>query len=205
MAGMVPDQRGDTLIENLVAIVLFAIIGIAIFMAIRTAISSFGVMDTHEASKDIAASEMDYILSQPYANNYTIFNPSSGPVATVITVPAGSGWSTSDTIFSVIMGVTVAPNTLTVNINGNLTGTITVPSGLTGLQTVQITGNYTGTHTFSNAFDVTGTTAEYPAEYAGYTSSLSVTPVQPTEQQIVINISDKNQVVYTLTDYRTNY
>jgi type II secretory pathway pseudopilin PulG len=207
-SGIISDQRGDTLIENLVAIVLLSIIVVAVFMAIGTAIRSFGELNTNEASKDIAASEMDYIYSQPYAASYTIFNPSSGPTGTVITVPAGSGWSSPDTSFSVTIGsIPVLTNTLTLNGSNNLTGTITVPSGVTaGFQTIIITGKSTGnSQTFANAFNVATGTAQYPPEYAGYTSSLSVTQIQPTEQQIVINISTKGSVVYTLTDYRTYY
>jgi len=164
-------------------------------------------MNTKEASKDIAASEMDYIFSQPYANNYTVFNPNSGPVGTVVTVPTGSGWSSSDTSFSVKVGSTTATNTLVVSGTGKLSGTITIPSVTIGFQTISITGAVSGTQTFTNAFDVTTTAAQYPAAYTGYTSSLSVTSVAGvgTEQQIVISISYKGNVIYTLTDYRTSY
>jgi prepilin-type N-terminal cleavage/methylation domain-containing protein len=212
--GIIREQKGDTLIENLVAIVLLAIVAAAIFTSISTAIKTFGQMNTKEASKDIAASEMDYIFSQPYSTNinnnnyvYTVFNPNSGPAGTVVNVPTGSGWSPSDTSFSVKVGSTTAINTLTVNSNGNISGTITVPSGLTGFQTISITGAVSGTQTFTNAFDVTTSAAQYPAAYTGYTSSLSVTAVAGvgTEQKIVISISYKGNVIYTLTDYRTYY
>jgi len=205
--GIIREQKGDTLIENLVAIVLLAIVAAAIFTSISTAIKTFGQMNTKEASKDIAASEMDYIFSQPYANNYTVFNPNSGPVGTVVTVPTGSGWSSSDTSFSVKVGSTTATNTLVVSGTGKLSGTITIPSVTIGFQTISITGTVSGTQTFTNAFDVTTTAAQYPAAYTGYTSSLSVTSVAGvgTEQQIVISISYKGNVIYTLTDYRTSY
>jgi prepilin-type N-terminal cleavage/methylation domain-containing protein len=205
--GIIREQKGDTLIENLVAIVLLAIVAAAIFASISTAIRTFGQMNTKEASKDIAASEMDYIFSQSYANNYTVFNPNSGPVGTVVTVPTGSGWSSSDTSFSVKVGSTTATNTLVVSGTGKLSGTITIPSVTIGFQTISITGAVSGTQTFTNAFDVTTTAAQYPAAYTGYTSSLSVTSVAGvgTEQQIVISISYKGNVIYTLTDYRTSY
>jgi prepilin-type N-terminal cleavage/methylation domain-containing protein len=205
--GIIREQKGDTLIENLVAIVLLAIVAAAIFASISTAIRTFGQMNTKEASKDIAASEMDYIFSQSYANNYTVFNPNSGPVGTVVTVPTGSGWSSSDTSFSVKVGSTTATNTLVVSGTGKLSGTITIPSVTIGFQTISITGAVSGTQTFTNAFDVTTTAGQYPAAYTGYTSSLSVTSVAGvgTEQQIVISISYKGNVIYTLTDYRTSY
>jgi prepilin-type N-terminal cleavage/methylation domain-containing protein len=202
------EQKGDTLIENLVAIVLLAIVAAAIFASIQTAIKTFGQMNTKEASKDIAASEMDYIFSQPYASNYTVFNPNSGPVGTIVTVPTASGWSSSDTSFSVKVGPTIATNTLVVSSSGNLSGTITIPSVTTGFQTISITGAVSGTQTFTNAFSVTTTAAQYPAEYVGYTSSISITnnfAGVGTEQKIVLSISYKGSVIYTLTDYRTYY
>jgi prepilin-type N-terminal cleavage/methylation domain-containing protein len=204
---IIREQKGDTLIENLVAIVLLAIVAAAIFASISTAIKTFGQMNTKEVSKDIAASEMDYVFSQSYASNYTVFNPNSGPVGTVVIVPSGSGWSSSDTSFSVKVGSTAATNTLVVSGTGKLSGTITIPSVTIGFQTISITGAVSGTQTFTNAFDVTTTAAQYPAAYTGYTSSLSVTSVAGvgTEQQIVISISYKGNVIYTLTDYRTSY
>ena len=206
--GIIREQKGDTLIENLVAIVLLAIVAAAIFTSITTAIKTFGQMNTKETSKDIAASEMDYIFSQPYASNYTVFNPNSGPVGTVVTVPTGSGWSSSDTSFSVMVGSTTATNTLVVNSSGNLSGAITIPSVTIGLQSISITGAVSGTQTFVNAFNVTTTAAQYPAEYVGYTSSIGVTNNFAgigTEQKIVISISYKSSIIYTLTDYRTYY
>ena len=206
--GIIREQNGDTLIENLVAIVLLAIVAAAIFGSILTAIKTFGQMNSKEASKDIAASEMDYIFSQPYASNYTVFNPNSGPVGTVVIVPTGSGWSSSDTSFSVKVGSATAINTLVVSSTGNLSGTITVPSVTTGLQTISISGAVSPTQTFTNAFNVTTTAAQYPAEYVGYTSSLGITnnfAGVGTEQKIVISISYKGNVIYTLTDYRTSY
>ncbi len=209
--GILREQKGDTLIENLVAIVLLAIVSAAIFASIQTAIKTFGQMNTKEVSKDIAASEMDYIFSQPYANNYTVFNPNSGPAGTTITVPTGSGWNDSDTISSVTVGGVTAAKSLTVSSSGNLTGTITVPS-IVGTPpfpvNIVITGANSGPQTFVNAFNVTTTAAQYPAAYVGYVSSLTVNNSFAgvgTEQTIVLSISYKGSVIYTLTDYRTNY
>ena len=118
-SGVMHDQKGFSLVEELVAIVLLTIIAAAIFTALQTMILTFGQMNTQEMSKDIASSDMDYIMSQTYGTNYTL--------------------------------------------------------------------------------------PQVPAEYSGYTSSLSVTQIQSTEQQILISISFKNKVRYTLTDYRTYY
>ena len=73
--------------------------------------------------------------TQSFTNAFTVtsesanFSPTSGPVGTIITV-SGSGWVYSDTISSVTVGGTTATNTLTINNVGALSGTITVPSGL---------------------------------------------------------------------------
>ena len=116
---IIPDQKGFTLLEVLIAVVLTAIIGTGIFVGLRTLTLLYVDTNTHEISKDIAASDIDYVLSQPYGSAYTL--PSS------------------------------------------------------------------------------------PAEYNNYTSSIQVTALEQTEQQIKISISFNNSIVFTLTDYRTFY
>jgi hypothetical protein len=84
------------------------------------------------------------------------FNPTTGQVGTSINV-TGTGWATSETIdhtTGVTVGGTSASNTLVVS-NGNLTGTITVPSALSvGTYAIGITGSVSGTLTVSGAFTV---------------------------------------------------
>jgi hypothetical protein len=98
---------------------------------------------------------------QIFSTNFTItaatanFNPTSGKVDSTITV-TGTGWALSDTISGVKVGITTATNTLVVNNNGALSGTITVPSVSAGLQNIIITGTIGGAQTFSNAFTVVG-------------------------------------------------
>ncbi|HXY75058.1 MAG TPA: prepilin-type N-terminal cleavage/methylation domain-containing protein [Dehalococcoidales bacterium] len=202
---MKSDQKGYTLVEVLAAIALSTIIVSGIVMGITTMTKVYASMHQQEIAKDVAAANMDYIMSRPYANNYTIFNPSSGNMGTVITISAGSGWSPSDTSFNVQVGTAVATNTLTVNSSGILSGTITLPSVTTGSQTITITGSTNDSQTFVNAFNVTTTSNQYPATYANYKMNLSINQIRLTEQQIIISISLNNKVLYTLTDYRTNY
>ena len=83
------------------------------------------------------------------------FTPLSGPVGTTITV-TGTGWTGNETITgvgNVTVGSANATYSLTV-LNGNLTGTITVPAVTGGLKDIVITGNVT-TKTSSDAFTVT--------------------------------------------------
>ncbi|MCX6013161.1 MAG: IPT/TIG domain-containing protein, partial [Chloroflexi bacterium] len=89
-----------------------------------------------------------------------VFGTTSGPVATVITMGAATdGWKASETINNtngVTVGGVAAVNTLSVNGTGVLSGTITVPSGLTGgSKDIVITASGTGAKTYAGAFTVT--------------------------------------------------
>jgi len=84
------------------------------------------------------------------------FNPTSGPDGTVVSV-VGSGWTAGETITSITLGGPTAENTLLVDAQGNLSGTIIVPDSLNaGKQTIIITGTKSGSITFANAFTVAG-------------------------------------------------
>ena len=48
-------------------------------------------------------------------------------------------------------------------------------------------------------------TYNLPPTPANYTSIMNVTQIDTTEQKLVIGVSFNNNVVYTLTDLRTNY
>ena len=48
-------------------------------------------------------------------------------------------------------------------------------------------------------------TYNLPATPANYRSIMNVTQIDTTEQKLVIGVSFNNNVVYTLTDLRTNY
>ncbi|MCX6668038.1 MAG: hypothetical protein NTV74_07395, partial [Euryarchaeota archaeon] len=81
------------------------------------------------------------------------FDPIIGPVGTIITV-TGEGWTADELITAVTVGGGAAVHTLTVDGDGNLSGTITVPTQATGLKNIVITGNTSGEQTFTNAFTV---------------------------------------------------
>jgi prepilin-type N-terminal cleavage/methylation domain-containing protein len=107
---------------------------------------------------------------QTFSNAFTVtviittatFNPTSGPVGTTINV-TGTNWSRYDSINSVTVGGKTANYNLSVDRNGNLSGTITVPTSLAvgGPYAIVITGSTSGVQTFSNAFTVTMATATF--------------------------------------------
>ena len=73
-SAMMSEEKGFTLIEVLVAVVLVAIIGAGIFVGIQSMTKIQVDTNTQETAKDIAASNMDWIMSQPYASNYNLDN-----------------------------------------------------------------------------------------------------------------------------------
>ena len=109
-------EQGSSLVEVLASLSLTAVVVIGIVMGVLTMTNVNIDLHKQEVAKDIAASNVDYIMSRPYANTYNLPSP--------------------------------------------------------------------------------------PANFA---STINVTQTDATEQKIVISISFNNNVVYTLTDYRTNY
>ena len=62
------NEKGFTLIEILIAILMTGILAAGILMAIETQTKILIITDTQETAKDIAISDMEYVLSQPYYN-----------------------------------------------------------------------------------------------------------------------------------------
>jgi len=89
------------------------------------------------------------------------FSPTSGPVGTPVTV-SGSGWFSSEAISSITVGGLTAICSLTVDSNGVLVGTITVPRLAGGAKDIVITGAGSGLQTFSGVFTVTGSATFSP-------------------------------------------
>lgn len=80
------------------------------------------------------------------------FDPATGPVGQLVNV-TGAEWSTPQT-FEVTLSGTSAPNTLSVDGSGNLTGTITVPQKVSGRYDWRITGSTDGEKVFNGAFQL---------------------------------------------------
>ena len=96
---------------------------------------------------------------QTFTDAFTVvpaatFGPTSGPVGTVITV-TGTGWVGEETVISVTIGGEVAGYSLGVNVDGELTGEITVPDLSPGFKDITITMAESGEQTFTDAFEIT--------------------------------------------------
>jgi len=65
-------QKGFTLIEVLVVIPLIVILASGLLFAIGTATKIYTILNEEETAKDIAISNMEFIFSQPYQNNYQL-------------------------------------------------------------------------------------------------------------------------------------
>ena len=66
------DEKGFTLIEVLIAVALAATIIAGLLVVIATSTKIMVRTKNEETAKDIAASEIEYIRSVPYADSYTL-------------------------------------------------------------------------------------------------------------------------------------
>jgi len=101
--GIARDQKGITLIEVIITIAMTAIIVAGVLMVIGTSTKILVMTKNQETAKDIAASEIEYIRSVPYADsynlpalpdadsNFTIISSTSTPPYTVYATPIQLG------------------------------------------------------------------------------------------------------------------
>jgi prepilin-type N-terminal cleavage/methylation domain-containing protein len=66
-------EAGSTLIEVVIALALLGIIGGTFLSALVTTSNTRSVSTEHAAGRIIAGSQMDYILNQPFAISYDVF------------------------------------------------------------------------------------------------------------------------------------
>jgi len=187
-------ERGDTLIELLIAIVIIALTVTALLGALVTSLTSSATqksLSTVDAVLNSFAQSAQYEAQQAFVNctptPYRLVSapmPAAGPVGASVVVfvtgfaantglhvtltPAGGGGSVPATITS---GSTTDPT------NGNATVTFTVPGSVTGAQNVSVSD---GTSTTSPTPFVVGGTTKGTAP-VGY--SISVNPVQQWDAQ----------------------
>jgi len=213
---IVQDEKGYTILEVLLAIFVTVVIGAAIALSIGTSSKVLVSANTQEVAKDIAASDMEYIRSLPFASNYILLTSSSG-----------SSSFGNPVIFKAI--VSPGPTDLIPGATGivtfldgvNVIGTATLSGGQATFSTStltqggsphSITAVYSGDHSsltsivFTQTVTPSSTTTILPAPInSNYLSSINVTPLQMNEQKIDIRISWGGKTVFTLTDYRVNY
>ena len=90
-----------------------------------------------------------------------LFNPTVGPVGASIVVN-DTGWIAGESIDVVTVGGVIAAYTLTVDVDGNLFGTIVIPVLDPGIKDIVITGTSSGERTFTDAITVIPTAMFVP-------------------------------------------
>jgi len=128
------------------------------------------------------------------------FSPNKGPCGTSVTV-TGCGWKASELILRAWVDSQPAVHTLSVNSAGNLSGTITIPWGLTtGMKNVTIEGSMSDDQTFTEAFEVTEATADLePATGpAGTVTTVSGTGWAPSDTITAVTVGGSS-ATHTLT------
>ena len=71
-------QKGFSLIEVLVSVMVLAIIGLAFLSALDTGAGATLIMDERTTARNLACSQMEYVKSQDYAASYTPASIPSG-------------------------------------------------------------------------------------------------------------------------------
>jgi prepilin-type N-terminal cleavage/methylation domain-containing protein len=202
--GIIRDQQGFTLIEVLAAIVITSILSLSIYMALSTSTRVLVLTNTQEVAKDIASSDMEYIRSIPFADNYVILT-SSNTSATV-----------GDSVtFMVNVTYPTATDTVTFYDGASTLGTGNLSLGQTTLTTSALTA---GSHNITAVYSgITSTvlteiinatppaTSALAAKNSNYIASINVTYLRFNEQRIDITIRWGGKVVFSLTDFRVNY
>jgi hypothetical protein len=64
--GLAQDSRGVALLESVMAITIFAALGTALMVGIRTANISGAVVEDHSIAEQLARNQMEYVFTQPY-------------------------------------------------------------------------------------------------------------------------------------------
>ncbi len=90
---MIKNERGFTLIEVVIAMLLLGIISVALLSGLAAASRALVIADEHATAESLARSQMEYVKNQAYitAADYDVGVPGSGEVIYVkITgIPAG--------------------------------------------------------------------------------------------------------------------
>lgn len=76
-------QRGGLLVETVVALALFGILGTAVLASVQTSSISKGVFDEQSMAENILRNQMEYVFEQPYES----------PGETYLTVAIPDGYS----------------------------------------------------------------------------------------------------------------
>ncbi|MDO8716120.1 MAG: type II secretion system protein [Dehalococcoidales bacterium] len=104
-------QNGFTLLETLVALGIFAVIGVAFMTFMSTAYKGVGTLDEQSQAEALARSQLEQIKSLPYqdAGNYsvTVSLPPQYFMAINVTSPTQIGTADNYTSLNQLMGYNV--------------------------------------------------------------------------------------------------
>ncbi|HEY97361.1 MAG TPA: type II secretion system protein [Dehalococcoidia bacterium] len=68
-------EKGFTLLETIVALVLMSIISVAFLSGLASTSSSRALAEERVSGKILAEAQMEYIKKQPYSDNYSQIDP----------------------------------------------------------------------------------------------------------------------------------
>ena len=127
--GIVREEKGFTLIEVLISIVLLGLITASLAFGISTASKVLVHNDSRETAKNLAETQLEYIKNQPFAMAYdTSYHV--GPPVTGIQLPTGYSASnvvhsgTESAYFNPVRDASIQMIIITITGPGNVTYTL---------------------------------------------------------------------------------
>ena len=115
MKGLIKKQKGFTLVEVLVALVILGVLASALLLGVSTALKSSATSDELATAESLARSQMEYIKNEPYAGSYTVPVPAEYNSA---------GYSTTIAVQPVTGKVGLQQITISVDHHGNIVFTL---------------------------------------------------------------------------------
>ena len=203
------DNKGFSLIETLIAIAIMAVISVAVYSGLSTAITANIISDEKTTAGSIARSQIEYIQKQAYdtgdppgyysingmVTGITISNPGTGyAVGAPVAVTSSTGTGFIGTVASIGTGGVITG--ITINVAG---------TGYADGDTVSVTGptmaGFSGTVTVYHIPD--GYSIVEPM-VVRLDPKNNGTGTDDGLQQISITVMHNTKTVLTLVDYKVN-
>ena len=88
LSALAQDRRGSILLETVVAVIIFSLVGTAVLAGLSTAYTSGSITETQSVAENIARNQMESVFNQPYREPLQTPYPN-------ISVPSNYGVSTT--------------------------------------------------------------------------------------------------------------